>query len=164
VRRFVTACCKTRLRAAARIGALGVLLAHAACARPGTAADDGAAEPAREVPSAQPAQSPTAAEPATAARTPAATSSPDMARIRDAVTRAPEEALALIERDDASHAGDAHAEERAWLKVDALVAMQQIGRARAAAEDFLRRYPRSAQAARIRALTGVHPRPLGPRE
>ena len=87
-----------------------------------------------------------------------------MARIRDLAARAPVEALALIERADALHAGDGHAEERAWLKVDALVAMQQIGRARAEAEEFLRRYPHSAHAQRIRNLTGVHLRPLGPRE
>jgi hypothetical protein len=95
---------------------------------------------------------------------PEAVRSAEMARIRDAVVRAPQQALTLIARDDALHGGDEHAEERAWLTVDALVAARQIGRARAAAEDFLRRYPESAQGERIRALTGVHLRPLGPRE
>ena len=86
-----------------------------------------------------------------------------MPAIREAVVRSPNDALAMLEREQALHP-DAHAEERAWLTVDALVNAQQIGRARAAAEDFLRRHPHSEHAERIRALTGVHPRPLGPRE
>jgi hypothetical protein len=104
------------------------------------------------------------AEAARRANTTDPASTDPMPAIRAAVVRSPNDALAMLEREQALHPEDARAEERAWLTVDALVNAQQIGRARAAAEDFLRRYPQSQHAERIRALTGVHPRPLGPRE
>jgi hypothetical protein len=148
----------------------GVLLAPGVAA--GCTGNDAPARPAHET-----AQAPTDRAPAHTAP-PKSTSQPapaelsaadpgpttDISSIRETMARAPSAALDLIERADALHPGDADAEERAWLRVDALVAGQQIGRARAAAETFLRRYPKSAQAERIRALTGVHLRPLGPRE
>jgi len=114
--------------------------------------------------SSGPGQAVRPAEAASRSSTIGSPSADPMPAIRDAVVRSPRDALAMLEREQALHPEDAHAEERAWLTVDALVHAQQIGRARAAAEDFLRRYPQSKQAERIRALTGVHPRPLGPRE
>jgi hypothetical protein len=148
----------------------GVLLVLGVAA--GCTGSDRPARPAHETAEAptdrEPAHTapPDSASPHAPAKVPAPDpgSSTDMASIREAIPRAPSEALELIDRADALHPGDADAEERAWLRVDALVAAQQIGRARAAAETFLRRYPKSAQAERIRALTGVHLRPLGPRE
>lgn len=50
-------------------------------------------------------------------------------------------------------------EERAVRYIGALVATGDIGRARDAAEDFLRRYPTSGYCQHIETLTGVHPRP-----
>ncbi|HET6150097.1 MAG TPA: hypothetical protein VFH68_21325 [Polyangia bacterium] len=87
-------------------------------------------------------------------------------RIRDAVRLRPDEALALIDALDRAHpdASGAPAEERAALRVDALVSAQRIGVARDAAEQFLRRYPRSPRAEHIEILTGVHPRPTDPDE
>jgi hypothetical protein len=89
-----------------------------------------------------------------------------MARIRDAVRPRPDQALALLDALDRAHPGatGAPAEERAALRVDALVAAQRIGLARDAAEEFLRRFPRSPRAEHIEVLTGVHPRPTDPSE
>jgi hypothetical protein len=49
-------------------------------------------------------------------------------------------------------------------RVDALVQAGDIGRARDAAEEFLRRYPNSSYCQHIETLTGVHPRPALPGE
>jgi hypothetical protein len=49
-------------------------------------------------------------------------------------------------------------------RIDALVQAGDIGRARDAAEDFLRRYPSSSYCQHIETLTGVHPRPPIPGE
>ncbi len=49
-------------------------------------------------------------------------------------------------------------------RIDALVQAGDIGRARDAAEDFLRRYPNSSYCQHIETLTGVHPRPPIPGE
>ena len=81
------------------------------------------------------------------------------ARIREIVRSDPDGALALIDAADRAHPGGPLAEERAALRVDALVFAQRIGVARDAAEEFLRRYPRSDRAQHIEMLTGVHPHP-----
>jgi len=47
-------------------------------------------------------------------------------------------------------------------RIDALVQTGDIGRARDAAEEFLRRYPFSSYCQHIETLTGVHPRPALP--
>jgi len=47
-------------------------------------------------------------------------------------------------------------------RIDALVQAGDIGRARDAAEEFLRRYPYSSYCQHIETLTGVHPRPALP--
>jgi outer membrane protein assembly factor BamD (BamD/ComL family) len=83
-------------------------------------------------------------------------------RAREAVRSDPDGALAWLDAADRSHPDGPLAEERAALRVDALVFAQRIGLARDAAEQFLARYPRSAQAQRIQMLTGVHPHPEEP--
>ena len=55
-------------------------------------------------------------------------------------------------------------EQAAAARVDALVQAGDIGRARDAAEEFLRRYPYSSYCQHIETLTGVHPRPAIPGE
>jgi len=55
-------------------------------------------------------------------------------------------------------------ETTAALRIDALVREGEIGRARDAAEDFLRLYPYSGYCQHIETLTGVHPRPPIPGE
>jgi hypothetical protein len=87
---------------------------------------------------------------------------PVMARIRDVMRSNPDEALTLLDAADRAHPGDHFAEERAALRVDALVLARRIGVARDAAEEFLSRYPRSARALHIEMLTGVHPHPSEP--
>ena len=87
-----------------------------------------------------------------------------MARVRAAVGPRPDEALSLLDALDGAHPGaaDGPAEERAALRVDALVSAQRIGLARDSAEVFLQRFPRSAQAQHVEMLTGVHPHPAEP--
>jgi outer membrane protein assembly factor BamD (BamD/ComL family) len=89
-----------------------------------------------------------------------------MTRIRDVVRTSPDEGLALLDALDRAHPGatGALAEERAALRVDALVSAQRIGVARDAAEEFLRRFPQSPRVQHIEMLTGVHPRPTDPSE
>jgi hypothetical protein len=55
-------------------------------------------------------------------------------------------------------------EEAAVSRIDALVQAGDIGRARDAADEFLRRYPTSSYCQKIETLTGVHPRPAIPGE
>jgi hypothetical protein len=82
-----------------------------------------------------------------------------MARIRASVRTDPDGALTLLEETDRAHPDGPLAEERAALRVDALVFAQRIGLARDAAEEYLRRYPQGDRAQHIEMLTGVHPRP-----
>jgi hypothetical protein len=131
--------------------------------------------PAPGVPPQVPETSPAAGAPAPRPASPSVTGAIDnearneiqtMARIREAVRPRPDEALALLDALDQAHpnATGALAEERAALRVDALVSAQRIGVARDAAEEFLRRYPHSPRAQHIEMLTGVHPRPTDPTE
>lgn len=83
----------------------------------------------------------------------------DMARLRELVTADPQAAVTLAEELDRRHPGSAHAEERSWLQIDALVNLGRVGAARGHAEDHLRLYPRGPFAQRVETLTGVHPRP-----
>jgi hypothetical protein len=84
------------------------------------------------------------------------------ARARDVVRSNPERALALLDAADQAHPNGGLAEERAAMRVDALVFAQRIGEARDAAEVYLARYPHGPQAQRIEMLTGVHPHPTEP--
>jgi hypothetical protein len=94
----------------------------------------------------------------------------NMARIRASARSHPDDALAALDALDRAHpdagvdGAGASAEERAALRVDALVAARRIGPARDAAEVFLARYPRSPRAQHIEVLTGVHPHPTDPAE
>jgi hypothetical protein len=83
---------------------------------------------------------------------------PTIDELRALVHREPVVALSLLEAAD-RRGNDALEEEHAALRVDALVYADQIGRARDAAEEFLRRFPESDLAMHIESLTGVHPRP-----
>jgi TolA-binding protein len=58
----------------------------------------------------------------------------------------------------------ARADQAAAARIDALVRAGDIGRARDAAEEFLRLYPDSSYCQHIETLTGVHPRPPIPGE
>jgi hypothetical protein len=113
-----------------------------------------------------PAFSPPRAPPPPTPGAPVGDQAAIMARIRDAVHSRPDKALALLDALDQAHPGatDGAAEERAALRVDALVSAQRIGLARDAAEEFLRRYPHSSRAEHIEVLTGVHPHPSDPNE
>jgi hypothetical protein len=84
------------------------------------------------------------------------------ARARATLRSDPEGALALLDAGDRLHPDSGFAEERAALRVDALVFAQRIGPARDAAEIFLSRFPGSPRAQHIEMLTGVHPRPTDP--
>jgi hypothetical protein len=134
-------------------------------ARPESASVPEAAAPAPPaVPPATPAARPTPAPPPPAVSAVATDEARAMTEIRAAVHPEPETALALIDAADRAHATSALAEERAALRVDALVAARRIGPARDAAEIFLQRYPRSARAEHVEMLTGVHPRPPEPED
>ena len=80
------------------------------------------------------------------------------ARARELLRSDPNRALALLDAADRARPSGQLAEERAAMRVDALVFAQRIGEARDAAEIYLARYPRGPQAQRIEMLTGVHPR------
>jgi len=105
-----------------------------------------------------------AATTASAALPPSPAEAAATARLHEAVRTNPDEALALLDALDRAHPGasDAAAEERAALRVDALVFARRIGLARDAAEVFLQRYPDGARAQHIEMLTGVHPHPAEP--
>jgi hypothetical protein len=106
-----------------------------------------------------------------AGRSPATTAEPApaseehlMARLRLAVDARPEAALALVQLGETRYATGRFAEERAWLKMRALVHRNEIAAARDEATLFFERHPRSPFGERVYRLTGVHPRPRpGPR-
>jgi hypothetical protein len=85
-----------------------------------------------------------------------------MVKIRSVVKSKPEQALVLIDAADRAHPNGAFGEERAALKIDALVNAGRIGSARDFAEQYLRRYPSGQYGRHVESLTGVHPRPTGP--
>jgi hypothetical protein len=98
---------------------------------------------------------------------PAAAAAPDaeeraMEDIRLTVKSAPLQALDLIATAERAHPGSRFSEERASLRIDALVYAGDVGRARDDAEEYLRRYPDGKYAAHVETLTGVHPHPGGP--
>lgn len=83
-----------------------------------------------------------------------------MQRAKDALSRAPAEALRIIEIADRRF-GLEH-EQRRVLEIESLVGLQRIGESHAKAERFYRYYPNSPEGVRIERLTGSHPRPWGP--
>jgi len=84
------------------------------------------------------------------------------ARARDLLRSDPDGALAALDTADRTYPDGGLAEQRAAMRVDALVFTQRIGLARDAAEVYLARYPSGPQAQRIEMLTGVHPHPTEP--
>ena len=84
--------------------------------------------------------------------------------IRATLRADPQKALALLDLGDRDYPSGALVEQRAALRVDALVFAQRIGLARDAAEEYLRRFPDGGAAQHIEMLTGVHPRPPIPNE
>ena len=109
---------------------------------------------------------PADATPAPPAPKPALPSPDDEAlqQARSAVDADPTTALQLLQGDGRRFPDSPHADERSYLRMRALVNLKAIAAARAEAEAFFERFPRSPWAPRAFELTGVHPRPpLGPR-
>jgi len=77
---------------------------------------------------------------------------------------APAAPPAPIARKPVLISGPAGGDAGAAARIEALVRAGEIGQARDAAEDFLRRYPYSGYCQHIETLTGVHPRPAEPAE
>lgn len=87
-----------------------------------------------------------------------------MERVRAEVDEHPEAALALADEGEARFPGGASSDERAFLKMRALVHLDQIGIARDAAREFFERHPDSPLGRYVFRLTGMRPPPvLGPR-
>ena len=88
-----------------------------------------------------------------------------MVELRALVAAQPRRALVLVERLAARYPNSALADERALLKMWALVNLGEIARARDQARAFYARFPDSRYAARVARLTGYHrrPRPGPPR-
>jgi hypothetical protein len=107
--------------------------------------------PAPATPPARPAPRPAADNEATAT-----------VRARDLLRSDPDGALSTLDTADRAYPDGRLAEQRAAMRVDALVFAQRIGLARDAAEVYLARYPHGPQAQRIEMLTGVHPHPTEP--
>lgn len=86
-----------------------------------------------------------------------------MSELRAEVDARPEAALALAEDGERRFPSGPYAEERAWLKMRALVHLGRIGIARDAASRFFEQHPDSPLARYVFRLTGVRPMPaLGP--
>jgi hypothetical protein len=86
-----------------------------------------------------------------------------MERLREVVDVQPQEALRIADEGDAAFPGGAHAAERSYLRMRALVHLGDIGQARAVADDFFERHPGDPLARAVFRLTGMRPRPhLGP--
>ncbi len=123
---------------------------------------------------APPAPPPHEATPITTARPstppparPAPRTAPDdeatvTTRARDLLRSDPDGAIAVLDTADRAYPDGGLDEQRAAMRVDALVFTQRIGLARDAAEVYLARYPNGPQAQRIEMLTGVHPHPTEP--
>jgi hypothetical protein len=116
-------------------------------------------EARRVTPAPAPAPPPPRPAPRPAAADDEATAT---ARARDLLRSDPDGALAVLDTADHAHPDGRLAEQRAAMRVDALVFAQRIGQARDAAEVYLARYPQGPQAQRIEMLTGVHPHPTEP--
>jgi hypothetical protein len=98
------------------------------------------------------ARSPELAEATAQAVGPAGAPLDQLRAIRAALAaHAPARALLLLDAFERQYPGSSLSEETAVLRVDALVSLGRNGDARALGEDFLRRYPRSAYAERVRA-------------
>jgi hypothetical protein len=83
---------------------------------------------------------------------PAAAPLNELRAIRAALhAHAPARALLLVEAFERQHPGSSFSEETAVLRIDALIGLGRSSDARAAGQDFLRSYPHSAYAERVRS-------------
>lgn len=86
-----------------------------------------------------------------------------MVRLRAVVDASPEAAVALAEEGDRRFPSGPYGDERAFLRMRALVHLDRIGIARDAARQFYERHPDSPLAHSVFRLTGMRPLPpLGP--
>lgn len=86
-----------------------------------------------------------------------------MEKLRSELQPHPVAALALADEGENRFANSPCAEERRALAIQALINLDRIGAARSRAYEFLARYPDGSYATHVEAMTGVHPRPAGPR-
>jgi hypothetical protein len=157
--------------AAAAVAIAGGLLALRAERGPARAAPAVAAAPVAAQPAPVPEAVPRAAPAALAApmaQAPAAArpgSEEDlMDHVRAEVDARPEVAVALAEDGEVRFPSGRYADERAFLRMRALVHLGEIGVARAAAAEFFERHPDSPLGRYVFRLTGMRPPPvLGPR-
>jgi len=153
----------------AAITALSIVAAVAVASIDGT--DGGASAPApvatapaasapREVvPVPVPAAPPAAPAPAA----PAADAEDALtAQLRATVDEQPQVALTIADQVDAAFPSGRYADERAWLRMRALVHLGDIGKARTIAGEFFERHPQSPYGPQVWRLTGMSPRRIGP--
>jgi len=139
--------------------ALGALLWLATCAH-----EERKPDPPAE--GSGPTGTPRGSSAATPASSPAASSAPLpsgepalMAELRAVVDSDPSRALALAAAAEQAAPASPLADERAWLKMRALVHLGRIGEARGEARRFFAEHPQSPYGERVARLTGAHPRP-----
>lgn len=87
-----------------------------------------------------------------------------LAEMRAALTADPAQALRLARDAERRFGETRHAAERGRVAIEALVRLNDIAEARNQAEPFIRKHRGTDQARYVESLTGVHPRPSGPRE
>jgi len=85
-----------------------------------------------------------------------------LAQMRLALDADPNDLLQLDDNASREFPNGARAAERGYLRVRALVKLDRIGDARAAAESLIERYPTDPDARKAAAFMGVHPRPKPP--
>ena len=131
----------------------------------------------REVPSVDPEAAPVATAdlpgpPPPSPPTPPAAPQPSqgqiseealLAQMRAALPPNPAEALRLAREGERRFGDSPRAAERRRIAIEALVRVNDIAEARNQAEIFVRKYPGTDHARYVENLTGVHPRPSGPR-
>jgi hypothetical protein len=130
-------------------------------AAPAVAQAPAPARPAAPVaaPVAAPAQPAPPAAPAAPAATPSPAEDAQIASVRAEVDVHPAIAVQLAEEGDRRFPDGRHAPERAYLKMRALVHLDDIVAARDAATAFFERHPNDPFGEYVWRLTGVRPRP-----
>jgi hypothetical protein len=87
-----------------------------------------------------------------------------MERVRAEVDARPEVAIALAQEGEVQFPSGRYSDERAYLRMRALVHQGEIAIARDAAREFFERHPDSSLGRLVFRLTGMRPPPvLGPR-
>jgi hypothetical protein len=114
-------------------------------------------EPLASVP--PPAAAPVSG-PASIAPMPTASEEALMQRLRAEVDADPQAALALADDGDRRFATTQYSDERAFLRIRALVHLGDIGIARDVARQFYERHPDSPLARSVFRLTGMRPAPV----